>query len=88
MPKTIKAKTHKKVISPSKKGNKTLKDKKKLILEENDLEETPVLDADAVEGEEVEIIELLTKKQAPKVKPVHAIDYIPELERDDSDIEE
>lgn len=90
MPKTNKVKNNKKTVAAPKKAAKPLKNKKKLIGElEDDLEETPVLDIEGgAGGEEVEILELLTKKQAPKPKPVHAIDYIPELEREDSDIEE
>ncbi len=90
MPKTNNIKTNKKAeqLSKSVKKAKAPKNKKEdIILEDDELEETPVLDEGDKSEEEAEILELLTKKQAPKPKPVHTIDYIPELEREDADLE-
>ena len=78
----------KKVIKNTKTNIKTNKKAKKIVegLEEvilDDQEEA----AEPVAQEELdpEILEALNIKKRAKAKPVKAVDYIPELERDESD---
>lgn len=81
--KTKVVKTGKKPVKPV----KVNKPKKMVEGESEELEETPLLEVPAVDHEEHEILKMLEKK-APKPKPVHSIDYIPELERGEIDFTE
>jgi hypothetical protein len=56
---------------------------KKIIEEDDDV--TP--EGEQAEELDPEVLEALTAKKVKKVKVNHPIDYIPELERDESDFD-